>query len=228
MTNDLYRKVEQYMRDCMNDSVHDTLHIYRVLNYALQIIHGSPELDADAEIVILAALLHDIGRDSERQNANVCHADSGGNMAYGFLISIGYSSKRATHVASCIRTHRYNIANPPGSVEAKILFDADKLDLTGAVGTARAILFGGQIEEPLYLIGADGKPTKGKPDESPSLFREYNRKLSALYSKFHTQAAKEIAARHQRSMDSFFKNLMIEVKTNHEEGNAILSGYLAD
>lgn len=226
MTNELYRKVEQYMRACMNDNVHDSLHIYRVLNYALQIVSGSPELNADVEIVIIAALLHDIGRDNERRDASVCHAESGGNMAHDFLISIDCDSRRATHIVSCIRTHRYNVANPPKSVEARILFDADKLDLTGTIGTARAILFGGQIEEPLYLLGADGKPTKGAPDENASLFREYNRKLSALHTKFHTQKAREIAVRHQKSMDSYFQNLMVEVKANHEEGNTILRGYL--
>lgn len=45
----------------------------------------------------------------------------------------------------CIKTHRYRTNNPPESLEAKILFDADKLDAAGAIGIARTLLYKGII-----------------------------------------------------------------------------------
>lgn len=212
----------------MNDRVHDFLHVYRVLNYALQIVDGMPELSVNTDVVVIAALLHDIGREDERRDPGLCHAEIGGNKAHDFLASVGFDARSAQHIVSCIRTHRYNVGNPPESIEAEILFDADKLDLTGAVGTARAILFGGQISEPLYLLGPERLPTKGNPDEAPSLFREYNRKLQFLHTKFHTQKAKEIAAGHQKSMDSYFHNLMTEISDNHQKGHMALQKYITE
>lgn len=227
MNKDLFREVEKCMRGCMNENVHDALHAYRVLNYALLIVDSESDLNADMDVLIISALLHDICRDDERRNQNVCHAEAGANRAYGFLVSIGYDGTKAQHVSSCIRTHRFSVANRMESVEAQILYDADKLDLTGAVGTARTIFFAEQYGEPLYLLGKDGLPTEGVPTENASLVREYNRKLRFLHSKFHTATAKEIAREHQKTMDSYFGNLMIEVNENHKRGNAVLQKHLA-
>jgi len=41
---------------------------------------------------------------------------------------MGFSEDFAAHVRACIRTHRFRRNDPPASIEAKILFDADKLD----------------------------------------------------------------------------------------------------
>lgn len=35
----------------------------------------------------------------------------------------------------------YRKSNPPQSIEAKILFDADKLDAAGAMGIARTLIY---------------------------------------------------------------------------------------
>lgn len=167
--------VEQYMLQCMQQSVHDPAHIYRVLYAALGIVATEPA--ADKEVVMLAALLHDVGREEEVQNPSLHHATIGAGMAYDFLCSYGWSERIAAHVRDCILTHSYSAGGSPTSIEAKILYDADKLDLTGAVGCARAMLFGAEIGEPWYRLSAEGRPLPGKKGEEPSLFREYNKKL---------------------------------------------------
>lgn len=43
-----------------------------------------------------------------------------------------------------VAAHRYRSGKPPVSVEARILFDADKLDVTGAIGIARTLLYAGR------------------------------------------------------------------------------------
>ena len=69
-----------------------------------------------------------------------------------YLLENGFSEAFADAVRSCILTHRFRVARPPQSIEAKILFDADKLDVTGALGIARTLLYKGTVTEPLYLL----------------------------------------------------------------------------
>lgn len=219
-----FEKIENFMLECMDDTVHDRLHCYRVLNYAIQIADTIEKVDMD--VVIISALLHDIGRVDEIKKTSDCHAEVGSRKAKEFLISNGYCEDKANHIANCILTHRYKKNRIPQSIEAKIIFDADKLDLTGTIGVARAILFGGQIGEPLYLVGEDNLPTKGLPNEEPSLFREYKRKLDTLYLKLNTPKAIEIGKEQQKSMDMYFKDLFVEVNKNYYNAKKILDEYL--
>ena len=67
-----------------------------------------------------------------------------------FLRENGFSPAFAGRVGDCIRTHRFRSSAPPESLEAKILFDADKIDSSGAMGVARTLLYQGQMGQPLY------------------------------------------------------------------------------
>ncbi|MEG1192775.1 MAG: HD-GYP domain-containing protein [Clostridia bacterium] len=60
MTQAEFAQIERFMQASMQDAVHDQLHVYRVLNYALQIAEATP--GADMDVVIISALLHDIGK----------------------------------------------------------------------------------------------------------------------------------------------------------------------
>jgi len=219
-----YADLEQFMIFCMKDSVHDKLHVYRVVNYAAQI--ADETVNADFDVVITAALLHDIGRADEFENHSMCHAETGSKKAREFLLSSGYSLSFSQKVEQCILSHRHTKGAFPESPEAKILYDADKLDLIGCVGTARAILFGGQIDEPLYALDANGQPTYGYPQEGPSLFREYHRKLQNLSSMLYTDAGIRIAISQQQMMNQYFERLIDEVSQNHSNGNRIINRML--
>jgi uncharacterized protein len=50
------------------------------------------------------------------------------------------SEQQKGNVLHCIRSHRFRGDQTPGTTEARVLFDADKLDATGAVGVARTFL----------------------------------------------------------------------------------------
>lgn len=150
------------MLSCMNDSAHDKEHIYRVLYTALDI--AAYEQDVDYEILITACLLHDIGRGEQFENPALCHAAVGGDKAFAFLMDCGWTQERARLVKEAIAAHRYRSKNPPVSVEAKILFDADKLDVTGAIGIARTLLYAGETGCPLYTMNSDGSVNDGSGD----------------------------------------------------------------
>lgn len=209
MNKRTYRMLEQFMHSCMEDSAHDTEHIYRVLYNALEIARTEPQ--ADRDVLICAALLHDIGRKKQFENPALCHAEVGGDMAYSFLTEHGFNPCFAEHVRQCIRTHRYRKNRAPESLEAKIIFDADKLDATGAVGIARTLLYKGAVSEPLYSVLPDGTVSNGENDAEPSFFQEYKFKLERLYDSFYTMRAAEIAAERRKAAESFYLALYREV-----------------
>jgi len=96
---------------------------------------------------------------------------------------------KAQHVKACISTHRYRNSNPPASIEAKILFDADKLDVTGTIGIARTLAYKEIVAEPLYSVDEFGNVLNGEEDEKPSFFQEYHWKLKKVYDNFFTNQA---------------------------------------
>lgn len=216
-----YEKIENYMKECMKDSAHDKEHVYRVLYLSLEI--AKSEIDVDMDVLIAACLLHDIGREAQFINPKLCHAMVGGNMAYDYLIESGWNIQKAEQVKNCITTHRYRNDNPPNTIEAKILFDSDKLDVTGTLGIARSLLYKGKVSEPLYSVDHNGNVLHGTNDENPSFFHEYNFKLKNLYSKFYTNRAKEIAKEREASAVAFYNSMLSEVKFSYERGAEHLS-----
>ena len=204
-----YRILEDYMKSCMTDAAHDREHIYRVLRAALKIAESEPE--ADGEILTAACLLHDIGREQQYANPKVCHAEAGAEMAYAFLLAQGWEEARAAHVSDCIRTHRFRKGRTPATMEAKILFDADKLDVCGAIGIARTLQYQGRTGEPLYCVDESGIPLPGDPGEPESFLKEYKQKLCGLYDRFYTPAATRMAKERQAIAQAFYEALLGEI-----------------
>jgi len=217
MTKTEYTAIETYMLAQMKDSAHDRHHVYRVLNSALDI--ASYETVNDMDVLLAACLLHDIGREKQFANLELCHARIGGEMAYEFLLSLGLTEQQALHVKDCISTHRFRGDNPPQSIEAKILFDADKLDASGAIGIARTLIYEGQVSEPLYIINEAGNiVTDGGGAEISSFFQEYNYKLKNVYDSFFTAHARKTAIERKNAAQDFYNSLYAEISTNHENG----------
>lgn len=217
MTRKEYIDIENYMIKQMQDSAHDRHHVYRVLNSALDI--AKYETSVDAEVLIAACLLHDIGRKKQFANASLCHAQTGSEMAYEFLLSRKWDTQKALRVKECILSHRYRGNNPPQSIEAKILFDADKLDASGALGIARTLIYEGQVSEPLYILDDEGNiMIDGGGAEISSFFQEYNYKLKKVYDSFYTKRAQEIAMERQKTAVGFYNGLYRELTKNYEDG----------
>ncbi len=226
MNKQNYTLIERYMLSCMGDSAHGEDHIYRVLYNALRI--AKTEENVDYDVLIAASLLHDIGRKEQFENPKVCHAQAGSEKAYRFLIEKGFDERFAEQVKYCIFTHRYRENNLPQTIESKILFDADKLDVTGAMGIARTLLYKGKVSEPLYSLLPDGTVSTGEDDTEPSFFQEYKYKLEGLYSKFFTKKATELARKRQMAAVSFYNDLYEEANISYEDGLEELNKLLAD
>ena len=211
-----YQKIEAYMCSCMDDSAHDAEHIYRVLSNAMVI--AREEECVDYNVLISACLLHDIGRPDQIRNPALCHAAVGSEKAYSFLVEQGFGQEFAKKVSACIRTHRFRKNDQPESLEAKILFDADKLDVVGAIGVARTLVYKGTVTEPLYSRRSDGSISDGVGDASHSFFQEYHRKLNKLYDRFYTKAGYRLAQDRRKAAQDFYESLYREVTALDTEG----------
>ena len=224
MTADVYKSLETFMLSCMDDSAHDSEHVYRVLYNALAI--AREEKDADYDILIAACLLHDIGRIDQIRDPSLCHAQVGSEKAYRFLLESGMDEAFAQQVRHCIVTHRFRKNLPPQTLEAKILFDADKLDVTGAIGIARTLMYRGTLTEPLYRHLPDGTISDGSEDIGHSFFREYKFKLEKLYDRFFTATGAALARERQAIARDYYESLYREVSHGYTEGQKELSRLL--
>jgi len=167
---------------------HDVFHAKRVRDVALQLATRHPE-NVDRDVLAAAAWFHDIGRPLERVGEIDDHDEWAAAEATTLLASEDVGRDRRTAVEHCLRAHSIRASSPePATVEAKLLFDADKLDAAGAVGLVRlACIVGersGRTGEQ-YAVIDDTSRLGGDAPERPGidLLREWTReRLDALYT----------------------------------------------
>lgn len=190
------------------DSAHDFDHVLRVLALAERIEAAE---GADLEILRAAVLLHDIARGHEEEGID--HAQASAEKAKRILREKAWEEERIERVAEAILSHRFRAGPAPESLEAKILYDADKLDAIGAIGVARAYAVAGKRGQRLWAalddVGED-LAQENATDHTP--VHEFRKKLSKLVETLHTQMAKKIAAERHRFMEDFFRRLEAEAR----------------
>lgn len=125
------------------DRAHDLEHALRVREWGKLL---AEEEGADATVIELAALLHDIGRSGAVEKT---HAESSAGLAVNILNKTGYSDNIVLRVRDAILAHSLEAGHEPNTIEAKILYDADKLDFVGAIGLGRLFALGGVQGWPL-------------------------------------------------------------------------------
>ena len=188
---------------------HDWDHTLRVYNLCKHI--GEKE-GADMKILLLAALLHDIGRgEQDKSKGEICHAELGTKMAPKILEKHGFDSKTIDSVVHCIERHRFKRGAAPESLEAKVLFDADKLDSIGAIGIARSIHFSGEHGAKVHNHDHPDIENTKEYSEEDTAYREFNVKLKKVKDRMLTEEGKRIAEGRHEFMISFFNQINREV-----------------
>jgi uncharacterized protein len=140
------RRVEERIRPLIEaerqSAAHRMDHLHRVARNAKSIFKSYPE--ADAEILYLAVLLHDV---DQPFNDKANHVMRSAAVAERILTEIEYLPARVTRVLEVILEHSTEHINSvrPSTIEARILFDADKLDGLGPFGILRVFALAGQI-----------------------------------------------------------------------------------
>ncbi len=188
---------------------HSIEHIMRVHRLCLKI--AETEKIVDLEVLEIAALLHDIGREKENKDitGKIDHAIEGAKMAESILKKMNYD--KIDQVVHCILAHRKRTNVEPKTIEAKILFDADKIDCIGAVGIARSFMYGGQHGQKLTL---DFKiPEKIYIDDvsKHNSILEYDIALKGLANKLYTKTGRKIGSKRQKIIDQYFEQLKEEL-----------------
>lgn len=186
---------------------HDWEHTLRVHRLCT---HIGPKEGADMTVLEAASFLHDIGRPAQDvvQGA-VCHAVQGAQMARDILKPLALEQARKENIVHCVRTHRFRDQAPPQTIEAQILFDADKLDAIGAVGVARAYQFAGEVGACLHnphLNPEDAEPYS----KNDTGYREYIVKLSQIKNRMLTPSGKKMALERHGFMAAFFDRFLKE------------------
>jgi uncharacterized protein len=203
----------------MSCSAHNIEHVKRVVD--LCGILANSEDGADMEILLVSALLHDIARVNEDQDltGETDHAALGAQKAGDILKDFDYPEYKVKKVQHCIETHRFRSGKKPESIEARILFDADKLDVLGAVGIARTYMMSGQYGQSLDF-NSEEYSLKGNSDANGRLkdmskhspFVEFECKYKKIPDRLYTEKAKEIARERLAFMDAFFIKLKDELR----------------
>ncbi|MEI7844248.1 MAG: HD domain-containing protein [Chloroflexota bacterium] len=193
------------------DPVHDFDHILRVYRMAERLAKAE---GADLEIVRAAALLHDAeGSNPSNQAKRATHQHASAEFAEEVLSAEGWDAQRIAAVQHCIRAHRFrDTTEPPQTLEAQVLFDADKLDAIGAVGIARVIAYSAGVENPFYAPPSDKflKTGDKEPGELHTSYHEHLYKLGKIKDRIYTPTGKAIANNRHCYLDEFFKRLIAE------------------
>ena len=194
------------------DPVHGFDHVLRVLNTAEWL---GKQLGADNKILRAAALLHDAeGAHPGEQSRRGEHQHSSATLARELLQERDWSEEDIAAVEHCILSHRYRGEDAPQSLEAKILFDADKLDVVGSFGVARTIGYAIQAGQPIYSVPSKlfietGKKESGEPH---SAYHEYLFKLRNVRDRLFTEPAKAIAEGRHKLLCAYFDQLAREAQ----------------
>jgi uncharacterized protein len=215
-------KIREIVEDEMSCLAHDMDHVMRVYGTCLLLAKDEPGIDLD--VLRAAALLHDIARAEEYRDRSggIDHAALGAEKATRVLKELGYPEEKIERIRHCVLTHRFRGDNPPETMEAKILFDADKLDMVGAVGVARSFMVAGQYGQRIYseasmdeyireniVSGMPGGRIKDISRHTPNI--EYEIKLRHVMTKIQTERGKELIRGRSAFMDEFFERLGREI-----------------
>lgn len=215
------------------DAAHDFDHVWRVTVMAMRLAH---EEGADGTTVRLAALLHDVpvpddgaedkdvedkdAQDVDVQRATVqnnrrAHHLAAADFARKWLMARGMGTEQVANVVHCIEAHRFRDQSvQPQTIEAKCLYDADKLDSIGAIGIGRAFAYAGAHDNRLWSEAWSAvPPDQAKPTgEEYTPVHEYVYKLRRILATLTTQSARRIGAERHRFMIAFFDRLDAEMQ----------------
>ncbi|WP_404403407.1 HD domain-containing protein [Jeotgalibacillus malaysiensis] len=172
----------------VNDhSGHGWDHIIRVRNLSLKIAHI--EGIENLHLIELLSLLHDAGDDKLHESKQ------GAEFFLRNIISeLGMNEAEQSWLLNELKSISFrNRHIYTGTIESKIVSDADKLDAIGAIGIGRAFTYG----------GANGVKLHSQKRDESTVISHFDEKLLQLKDQMHTKTAYKIAVERDRFLTLF-------------------------
>ena len=140
--NTIIYKVKSIINNKKDQSIsHRWDHIWRVYKRVMKLEKTIDDENIDLESLKISALLHDIDQPYfDKKN----HVKKSIEKAKQILSNMDYPKKQTDKILKIIKEHSTEDNIKPSSIEAKILYDADKLDGIGAIGISRVFSYTGQ------------------------------------------------------------------------------------
>jgi uncharacterized protein len=180
---------------------HDFSHTRRV--YHMAEIIAKSEKNVDMDVLRAAALLHDIARKKQDARECKCHADEGARMAPAILKKAGFPKEKISKVVYCIKIHRKSKNLKAETIEARILQDADRLDIFSAIGIVRTFMH--HAKEMVMHSDTSRRLTSFEDYNTDSIF-EYIRGIRFIKSRyFNTKKAKKILKKRLKFINEFIR-----------------------
>jgi len=148
---------------------------------------------AEMEILLTAALLHDIGVPIDRKK----HYEAALPKARVFLGELGFKEDEIQRILHVIEAHSRYGGPDPQTLEAKILQDVDAIEYVGAVGLIRGIVRA--LHEGSF---------NGKVEETPKVIDDL---IKRVEGSFYTEEAKRVVEKRIAFLKTFSDRLKKEL-----------------
>lgn len=189
------------------DPSHDIGHSLRVLANAEMIARKEM---ADLDVIIPAAIFHDIVNYPKNNQKSKFHAQESADEATKIISTLDdFPKDKISAVDYAIRMHSSKIT--PEALEARIIQDADNLEITGAIIIMRMFASAGFMGRAFYHPD-DPWAQNRNLDGLKWTLDYYLERLLEVEKKMHTTTGKRIAKRRTVFLKQFMKELKLELK----------------
>ena len=190
-----------------DDGSHDAAHLIRVWKNARRI---QAEEGGDIRLLAAAVLLHDCVAVEKNSPLRAEASRLAAEKASGLLAAEGWSAEDISAVAHAVLTHSFSANLAPGTLEAKILQDADRLDAIGMVGAARCFYIAGRMGSALY-DPMDPLGENRPLDDKAFAIDHFEVKLFRLADGFQTAAGARMAGERTQRLRTIRDMLLDEI-----------------
>ena len=207
MLAEVFTEVQARFAD-FTDLAHGWEHVYRVYHLSLRL---AEQEHADGFIVGMAALLHDVGRTI--QEPKKPHAERSAILATKLLIRYDLSNETLQAILHAILAHNYRRGITPETLEARVLYDADRLDSIGANGLMRwaMTLKNKKWSEWKSYHPDDPFAVHRTPDDQSYWLDRFFTKFLALPEVMKTETGRNLAQRRLAFLRLFLQELQVEL-----------------
>ena len=170
-------------------------HVKAVVKLAVKL---AEELDADRDVVLASAWLHDIAKQATAKKSDRPHELEGARLAREILAATDFPPEKIDAVCVAISKHKgLNKDHKIEPLEAAILWDADKLTKLGATAIVH------------FLANDSGYTT----EEIVRRNMEWFEVMDKIVSSMNTEPAMRMAQERKQVFKEFFHQLERELET---------------